>query len=226
MKTLNPLPIAAFALCAVAAATASAAYVKPKMGGAQESAPMVMPNVKFDGTKLTVSGIVDDGGVQIAAVPVLRPLTPLDAFDPAQPWGVLGTKAYNLQYGWNIGTGSEPLPLGASIWIEATHATAGLETYERGTNIYTPIFGTGNSSTRWLWNGVMAHNAYAVPASTGNWEATYALYLGDATGTPITNYGGTSVTLSWTSVPEPATLGLAAICGVFGLRRRSKGRPR
>lgn len=196
------------------------AYVTPKMGGAQQHAPMVMPNVLFDGTNLSISGIVNHMGQPITEVPVLRPLVPPDEFDPTKPWAVLSGKAYNLQYGWNMSANSAFLPAGANIWIERLSATPGLETYERVT--YNPIFGTAGSSSRWLWDGVMAHNAYAVPSVIGSWEAEYRLYLGDSTGQPLNGYGDTMITLQWTSIPEPtASLLLGWLITLTGFRRRT-----
>jgi hypothetical protein len=179
---------------------------------------MVMPNVLFDGSGLTITGVLDMMGMPIMDLPVLRPLTGTDQFDPATPAGVLNGKAYNMQYGWNLDAMSEDLPSGANLWIEETSSTPGLMTYEHGT--YTPIFGTDGSSTKWLWDGIMAHNAYAVDPGIDSWTATYHLYLGDSQGNALNGYSDANITLNWTSVPEPASIGILAGAGLLMLRRR------
>jgi hypothetical protein len=213
------------AMLAVCLSAASASYVTPKMGGGQQNAPMVMPNVVFDGTNLSISGILDMTGQPLTDIPVLRPLQPPDEFDPSQPHAVLSGQAYNLQYGWNLSASSQFLPIGGNIWIEQTSATPGLQAYERVT--YAPIFGTRGSSTRWLWDGIMAHNAYASPSVIEDWEASYLLYIGDASGNAMDGYGSTTLTLQWTSIPEPG-VGLAALglIGLLGTRRRPRRRMR
>lgn len=216
MNTFRLLPFLFFISVST---SAFGAFVTPKMGGGQQSADMVMPNVKFDGTNLTVTGVVDMMGMPIAETPVLRPLTPPDEFNPAAPHAVLTGKAYNLQYGWNLDGESEFLPSGGNIWIESIASSPGLQAYEHGT--YSPIFGTAGSSDAWLWDGIMAHNAYAVPTSTGTWTASYRLYIGDINGVALPGFGETSITLNWTSVPEPTAAAAIAIGSlVLGRRRR------
>lgn len=203
----------------IAPTVASAAYVTPKLGGAQQSAPMIMPAVKFDGTGLSISGLFDMMGNQITAIPVLRPLVAPDEFDPVAPYSVLTGKAYNLQYGWNFDATTEQLPAGLNVWITQTSATPGLAAYAHHT--YTPIFGTNGSSSSWSWDGTMAHNAYAAtPSWNGSYSASYSLYLADASGTPATAYSSTSITLTWTSIPEPAMVGLLTPCLILLGRRR------
>jgi MYXO-CTERM domain-containing protein len=214
MKTV----ITTLALTALSSSAAFAAYVTPGFAGGTQSGPMVMPNVVFDGQNLTIDALLDDEMNPISQFPVLRPLTAPDAFDPARPFSVLTGKAFNFQYGWNLDGNSEFLPPGTSIWIEETASTPGLEAYTAMT--YQPIFGTAGTSEKWRWNGVMAHNAYAVPSSVGDWSASYRLYVGDASGNAVAGYGDAAITLNWTSVPEPAALGLLGLAGVALLRRQ------
>ena len=176
---------------------AAAGYVTPQIGGGQVGqgdAPMKHADITFDGQSLHVQ--VDP----TVATPVLRPLTEPNEFDPAQLWSVLGTKAYNFQYGWNPG-GFMMVPSGSWIWVEQLSATPGLEVYQRppATPAYDPIFGTDGSSTRWRWNGAMTHNVYAVqdPAFV-LYEANYRVYLGnDVTGEPLSGYGAAEVTFQF-----------------------------
>lgn len=204
----------AFTVLALATAPTLAAYVTPTLGGGQVTGMMVMPRVLFDGSSLSIPSI--DG---LMSPPVLRPLTPPDEFDPTKKYAILQGKAYNQEYGWFAHADTENLPSGSSVWIEVISQTPGLKTYEAGT--YNPIFGTDGSSTKWLWSGAMTHNSYAVAPQIGSFSATYHLYVGDSTGVAQSQYGDTQVTLNWTSVPEPASLGALAL-GATGLLRRRR----
>lgn len=201
-------------------ASPAMAYVTPKMGGGQQNASMVMPNVQFDGTNLSITGLLDMMGMPISDVPVMRPLTAPDAFDPTKLYySALNGKAYNSQYGWNMdATHSASLPSGADIWIEELDASPGLKTYEA--NTYTPIFGTDSSSTKYQWGGIMLHNSYVVEPQIANWSAHYKLYLGDSSGDAIAGYGAAEITLNWASVPEPSAMGLLGLGGLMLMRRR------
>ena len=170
-----------------------AAYVTPQMGGGsvgQASAPMKHADIHLFGQQLLVS--LDNS----IATPELRGLTPPDEFDPNQPWNVLNDKAYNFQFGWNLG-GFIPLPFDTGIWIEQTDSSPELEIYDRSpaTLGYEPIFGTNDSSKKWQWSGSMTHNVYAVAnPQKENYFAEYLVYVGDSdTGTAIESYLPTTV---------------------------------
>lgn len=208
---------------ALSASAVQGAYVTPQIGGGQVGmmgAPMKHTDVMFDGTNITLH--VDD----TVATPVLRPLTPPDEFDPAQPWSVLTGKAYNFQHAWNPG-GFITLPQNTGIWIERLSTTPGLESYLRppmwqpGTT-WTPVLSTDGE--RWNWSGAMQHNAYAVLNPTlSEFSASYRVYIGDATtGTPVSGYGDATVTWQWTAAPVPEPVAGALICliGSLALRRR------
>jgi len=202
---------------------ANAAYVMPQMGGGQVGmmgAPMKHADITFDGTNLAVH--VDD----TVGTPVLRPLTPPDEFDPAQPWSVLSGKAYNFQLAWNPG-GFITLPSGTGIWVERLFATPGLETYLRppmwtSGATWTPILAADGA--RWQWSGSMQHNAYAMLNPTlSSYETSYRVYLGEeTTGTPLLGYGSADVTWKWsaTPVPEPIGASLLLVSGMLILRRQ------
>lgn len=183
-----------------------AAYVIPQIGGGQVGmvgAPMKHTDVLFDGIDITVH--VDE----TVATPVLRPLAPPDAFDPAQPWSVLAGRAYNFQHAWNPG-GFITLPAGGAIWMQRLSHDDGLEAYLRppASPAYAPVFEADGD--QWKWSGAMTHNVYAVQAPLqSQYSATYRLYIGgdDTIGAPLPGFGSADVTWTWhaTPVPEPAS---------------------
>jgi hypothetical protein len=152
-------------------------------------------------------------------------------FDPTQVWSLLNSTAFSRTLGWNDPGYDYMLPPetspssvlyrihvnygpGASIWIECTGKSPGVDTYLAvgfwGVNAlgtqdasgvpvvdqslfpspYSGIFGTNSSSTKWRWDGLMDHNTYIVPFSYLNapnqlFSANYRLYIGDATGNEL-----------------------------------------
>jgi hypothetical protein len=188
------------ALVATVSLTTStvSAYVTPKMGGGQTMAPMKHADIYFDGVNITI--VLDT----TVATPILRPLTPPDQFDPAQPWSILGYRAYNYQYAWNPGA-PFTLPAGGAIWVERLSQDPALEVFLRPPQwVYseehpkwTSIFLTDGE--RWKWGNSMQHNAYTV---CGTWQttytATYKVYIGDVDfGVPLDGYGSDTVTFTW-----------------------------
>jgi hypothetical protein len=194
--------------------TTAQTVVTPKLGGGQESADMVHIDVYYDETANQLHTQIDAS----YGIPELRQLEPGMVFAPDKPYAVLNGKAYNAQYGWNVG-GFFALPPGSAIWIEQLDASTGLEVYEGwGQNGgYDPIFGTGSSSRLWLWSGVMVHNTYAIrhPA-TDRLSALYHVYFGDAvTGSSagFEDYDDAFVQLEWntTAVASPVCFNLGAV---------------
>ena len=141
-------------------------------------------------------------------------------FDPAQPYAVLNGTAYSRVLGWydqgTTGANGDDFYdtyaaqlNGNYVWIEKTGGSPEMKTYFINEDVtgnpgtpYTPIFGTDGSSTQWLWDGKMDHNAYAVALkyfTTTNqlFTATYHLYVGDAAGNPVPGYGDTTTTWRW-----------------------------
>ena len=214
---------AALMMASLLATVASAAAVLPSLGGDQESpmtgAAMKHIGINFDGSAIHLH--LDPSGS-----PLLRELSAPNTFNPAEAWAVLIDKAHNFQYGW-VPEGTWAPPAGLGVWIEQTSISPGMEVYEGGRFMnemmirqmtFDPIFGTDASDTKWQWSGVMTHNAYAVLDPTeASYEASYRVFLGDAvTGVEPLNgsvplYGSDTVTLTFTAIPEPQTLLLAAM---------------
>ncbi len=198
----------AFGLAGVTARAQT--YVTPMMGGDQVSADMIHIDIYYDVWANELHALVDDS----YGTPMLRPLEPGYAFDPLQPYAVLNGKAYNSQYGWNVG-GFFSLPPGSKIWIELLDSSPGLEAYEEHT--YVPIFGTAGSSRLWRWAGRMVHNTYAVRnPPVGRLFAEYHVYIGDEnTGSRanFVDFDDTTVRLEWTVVPieDPMTFKFGAV---------------
>lgn len=216
-------------------AATQAAYVSPQMGGGQVSmmggAPMIHADISIIGTVLSVHVDTTHG------TPQLRPLTGTDAFDPAAPWSVIGTKAYNFQYAWNPDPNTEALNAnGRAIWIERIHHDPELVAYLRTPmynatdygSTYPEIF-TSNGEI-WKWSGAMQHNVYAVQDPTvSSYSASYRVYVGDeTTGAEVVDgfgnsvYGSETVNWTWsaTPIPEPVSLIMLGAGSVTLLLRR------
>lgn len=150
---------------------------------------------------------------------------PGEAYTP--PADVLDEKYYNSRYGW-LADGFIDLPTGAGIFVSVVDTDAGLEVYEGGMRMqrdshsYDAILGTDGNFDPWQWNGTMVHNWYAA-ATPRLYEATYEVYIGDATtGAPMSGYTPDQVTVVFSAVPAPGALGLLALAGL-GAARRNRG---
>jgi hypothetical protein len=172
------------AIIAAASIASVAGAQSPRLGG-----PMKHISIGFDGVALHAS--VD----QAVATPTMQDYAETYTGLPS----VLNDKMYNAQYGWVI-EGVWTLPDAASLWIEQTLPVDNLEVFGGRTMLnnasYTPIFGTAGSAPRIMWSGTMLHNWYATTVP-GAYSATYRVYLGDASGEPLTAYQEAFVTLDW-----------------------------
>jgi hypothetical protein len=144
--------------------------------------------------------------------------------DYAGAAAVLNDSYYSSQYGWLAG-GFISLDPGESIVIENTAMDAGLRVYEGGMRMmreahtYAPIFGTVGSSALSEWGGTMRHDWFAA-SETGDYEASFRVFVRDAAGDEVTAYGEAGVTLFFAAVPAPGGLGVVAIGGVIASCRR------
>jgi len=215
--------------------------------GIEGGGGMCMLNVSFTAVK-DGNGIVTGG--TLSMVPQGKTIylarRPAGSFDPAAVWGVLDGTGYSRRLGWNPGTGLADIPAGDSIWIQRVTASPGLKCYyaqnanpaasanpiTKAYTYYSGMFGTAGSDTKWQWDQMMDHNAYALDMADAQWvagqtlNATYKLYIGDAGGNEILNAQQEpmfqSATEVWTwTVPEPTTLCLLTT-GLATFARRKK----
>lgn len=196
--------VASFALTA----SAAGAQVWP-----QFESPMVHVLIAFDGTDLTAH--TEGGNLDMINYGDLH----------TAPADVLDGKYISSQYGF-LADGFITLPQDAAIWIEMTSATPGIEAYEggmrmmRANHTYAPMFGTAGSDTAWKWGGTMHHPWFAA-LDEGSYNMAVNIYIGDdLTGAPLSGYGSESVTLSWQTVPAPASAALLGLGGLAASRRR------
>lgn len=154
-------------------------FAMPPMGG-----PMKHLAVTLDGTTV---GVVVQGDPTEALI--------LQRHDDTQTGAaaVLNGQAINAQYGWLAG-GFIALPPDGAVWVRRIAQSDGLSVYNAGT--FVPILGTDGSADIWRWSGVMTHNWYAA-TEPGRYEATYEVYIGDASGALMVDYTPTTVTLHW-----------------------------
>lgn len=137
---------------------------------------------------------------------------------------VLNDTYYSSQYGW-LADGFISLGQDEFMWIEHVSSTAGLNVYEGGLRMmremhtYDAIQGTAGSDNSWNWGGTMVHNWYSTDA-LGAYEATYRVFVGDASGNVYSQYTSDLVTLNFNAVPAPSALGMLAMGGFVASRRK------
>jgi hypothetical protein len=156
---------------------------------------------------------------------------------------------FNNQYGFMfMGMGTmmmANIPTGKSLGIKLSSVSSSLlesYNYSSSSNRWDQVFPAVDSQV--LWNGSMWHNYFTLPASApaGTYTATFSIFIADTPFTGTTgfaqydaaaaaaladpNFTSSSVTYTWTAVPEPSTVtmlslgaGLAAI--LHARRRRS-----
>jgi hypothetical protein len=134
-------------------------------------------------------------------------LNPVELQGPGEGYagaaGVLNGAWFNAQYGW-LPSGFWAPPPGAELWVRLVDQTPGLRCHiGRPYGPYAqfdPILTTDGSEPRFVWDGGMLHNYYAVD-TLGPFETTYEVYFGDAHGDEI---------------PGAATPGLVTLAFEFG----------
>ena len=171
--------------------------------------PMTMLSITFNPTtnKLDITSPTIVAPLATNTNMMGMPAAGIASFDPAQPYAVLNGTAFSRRFGWwdpNEMTATEILPSvqafygpTAKIWIQSLVQSPGFSTYQAiGANgldmgnTYPGIFGTAGSSSKWLWDGMMDHNANAVPFGSLSkpnqfFSAYYKIYIGDASGNEL-----------------------------------------
>lgn len=173
----------------------------PMQGG------MAMPAIRYQ---------AEHGHLMVTMPQVVPHLTTLEEshpdahFNPNSPWyhhldpDHMGM-AFNRQYGFVIDGTSNLLPLGTAIWIQLLSADHGLRAYtyrniSEEEQIWTPMFGTEDSSKVFEWDMRMFHPAFVAPQGSGPLSAEFEAFVVDTgTGERIPDIGGAKFTLHWTA---------------------------
>lgn len=173
----------------------------PMQGG------MVMPMISYDDNEGKLTAMVPGD------IPQLTPLmvsNPADRFDPASPWfddldPAARSWSFSRRYGFVVDGSSSPLPVNTAIWIRKTEGPDDLRIYRYSANppAWEPIFGTMGASNALAWNLMMFHPAFAAPASSNHYTATFEAYLVDTmTGQEIPGSATDPMVFQWTNVPD------------------------
>ena len=195
--------------------------------------PMTMLSITFDpaSNKLAITPTAFAAPLATNTTTMGMPAAGIASFDPAQPYAVLNGTAFSRRFGWwdpNEMSSTPILPTvrafygpNANLWIQSLTKSPGLNTYQavgndglQMGNSYPGIFGTAGSSTKWLWDGMMDHNTYAVPFSAITkpnqfFSAYYKIYVGDSSGNELLVNGSgspvasaaTATTWGWQGPP-------------------------
>ena len=197
----------------------SAALCALLLGAASVSEAVILTNVPMQGGMLMpmITYSNSTGRLQVM-MPMTNPqLTPLlvsnpsDNFDPLDPWfssldpGAQG-QSFSRRYGFVMGAGSDPLPVGTAMWIRKVSGPPELEAYRYSGNApkaYAPIFGTAGTSNALYWDGMMFHPTFAAPPGTSTYQAVFQAYLVD-TGTlaEIPDTSTPLMTFTFGNVPD------------------------
>lgn len=178
-----------------------------QLGAVPMQGGMVMPAIRY---------LAEHGHLMVtlpSAVPHLTPLeesNPDAHFNPASPWYEdldpdQKAKAFNRQYGFVMDGTSDLLPLGTAIWIQILSSDHGLEAYtyrsiSEDEQIWTPMFGTKDSSKIFEWDMRMFHPAFVAPQGSGPLTAEFEAFVVDTgTGERFQDIDGVTFTLQWTA---------------------------
>lgn len=174
----------------------------PMQGG------MLMPMIRYHADENRLSVMMP------AETPQLTPLmvsNPADRFDPTSPWfDDLDPSArgwsFSRRYGFVMSNMSDPVPANeVTIWLRKIEGPDDLRIYRYTQNprAWEPIFGTAGSSNALAWNMMMFHPAFAAPAGTNGYTATFEAYLVDTTsGMEVPGSATAPMAFQWTNVPD------------------------
>ena len=176
-KTITP----AFALIAIA----STAYADtPTLGGPMSHILVTLFNqqiyLSFESPSMSTVTMQDNDGSFVGDAQVLN------------------DTGYNAQFGW-LANGFISLPPSSGIFIRSVSSSPYLSVFEQGS--FDPIFGTGDSSSLWQWDGTMTHNWYSSDVH-GPHHALYEVFVGDLSGNPLAGYQSGSIDLNFIYGPS------------------------
>jgi hypothetical protein len=222
-----------FSLVFLAHSTARA-VILDNLPNAMMQGGMVHIDVTFlDDASGTFASTLEFGGV---VVPDMKPISlwmPGDTVNPSRPWYSLidptrNASMFSSRWGLRVDTdSSDILPPGRSIGIRMTSSTPNLGAYfynTSGAGTFQPVFLTPGATHDYvLWNGLMWHPYFAMPANTpagSPVSATFEFFLADqdaagfvdwtTTANALAGYSIGSQTITWTAIPEPGSAGLLA----------------
>jgi hypothetical protein len=178
-----------------------------QLGSVPMQGGMVMPAIRY---------MTEHGHLMVTMPSEIPHLTPLEEshpdmhFHPTSPWYEdldpdHQGKAFNRQYGFVMDGASDLLPLGTAIWIQLVSADHGLEAYTYRSisddeQIWTPMFGTHDSSKIFEWDMRMFHPAFAALQGSGPLSADFEAFVVDLdSGKRRADIGGITFTLLWTA---------------------------
>lgn len=198
-----------------------------------------------------IGGVFDDGWFDVSAA-WRADLSPVDGSVAGMPSANAGSgDLFNNQYGFMFtanGTDTHAfIPTGKSLAIKMLSISSlDMEAFNYGnaTNRWDEVWTAGVGS-QVLWNGSMWHNYFTLPASAapGTYTASFEIFMANTpftgstgfaqydtaalTAAKDTNFNSATVNYTFTVIPEPTTLSLAAL-GLTGLAfvARRKGHRR
>ncbi len=248
----------AFAATTVHATALTSIYSPAMEDGNALGGGMLMPYVTYDSATKTLSITPPSSSDLSSMTPNGTPvLATLDQWVPGATFANTSAAYYSLldpvggqglafsnQYGFTAVSdlASTLDSAGLSLGIQLVSSSAGLTFYNSSGSVFDQVFNGSDDSV--LWGGGMWH-FYAATAETDiatTYSATFEIFVANTTiGTKIgqvdestvageaTGYTSTTITLNWTTVPEPSTYTLfgigAIVLGGAVWKRRTVSAP-
>lgn len=194
-------------------------------GGALENNGMKHLNVALSDTALSVH--VSDS----PSSPVIM-ISGMGVDYTDDKFNVLENVYFNGQYGWLPEGTFDALPADSAVWIKRTGVTspagAALHVYEggnmrEGMAAWTMNEIYANDGDIWMWDGAMQHDYYTADLP-GDYSMSFEVFVGDQSGTPLTQFAPAAATLDFRVVPEPNSYGWFGLMATAMLLRHRRRR--